>query len=108
MNAMANKQIMQDIFAELSKGNGKPFIGSMAAAFCWTVTGTTRWSGTYRGKQAVIDELFRPLFSGFADRYTNTAQRIKSSGKRPLQWRPVSAERHNARSPAKRRAGNGR
>ena len=67
---------LQQVFAELSKGNSKPFVESWAADFCWTVTGTTKWSKTYRGKQAVLKELMAPLFSNFADQYRNTAQRF--------------------------------
>lgn len=76
MSANENKQIMQDIFAELAKGNGRPFVDAMADDFCWTITGTTAWSGTYRGKQAVQAELLAPLFAQFADKYANAAQRI--------------------------------
>lgn len=80
MSATENKQIMQDVFSELAKGNGKPFVDSMAEDFCWILTGTTRWSKTYRGKEAVRKELLAPLFAQFADRYTNTAQRILADG----------------------------
>lgn len=76
MTSIENKHLMQNIFSELSKGNGKPFVESMADEFCWTITGTTKWSRTYRGKQAVLSQLLRPLFSQFADRYTNTAHRF--------------------------------
>lgn len=30
MSTIENKQLMQDIFSELSKGNDKPFIEAMA------------------------------------------------------------------------------
>ena len=76
MNASENKQLMRTIFSELAKGNGKLFSEAMADDFCWTVTGSTAWSRTYRGKQAVTDELLRPLFAQFADRYVNSASRI--------------------------------
>lgn len=76
MSTAANKQLLQQIFAELSKGNGKPFIDSLADDFCWIMTGTTAWSRTYRGKEAVLSELFRPLFAKFADQYKSTATRI--------------------------------
>jgi ketosteroid isomerase-like protein len=76
MSAAENKQLMQRIFSELAKGNGKPFVESMADDFRWTVTGTTKWSRTYHGKQAVLDDLMKPLFSQFADQYTNTAHRF--------------------------------
>lgn len=80
MGTAENKQLMQDIFSELSKGNSKPFVESWAEDFCWTVTGTTKWSKTYRGKPAVLKELMGPLFSNFADQYTNTAHRFIAEG----------------------------
>jgi ketosteroid isomerase-like protein len=76
MSAADNKQLLKQIFSELAKGNSKPFVESWADDFCWAVTGTTRWSRTYRGKQAVLKELMGPLFSNFADQYRNTAQRF--------------------------------
>ena len=76
MSAAENKQLMQNIFTELSKGNGVPFVESLADDICWTIIGSTKFSGTYRGKQAVLNELLRPLFSRFADQYTNTAYRF--------------------------------
>jgi hypothetical protein len=53
MNATQNKEVMREAFAELAKGNGRPFVDLMADDFCWTVPGTTKWSKTYHGKQAV-------------------------------------------------------
>lgn len=76
MSAAENKQLMQNIFSELSKGNGVPFVESLADDICWTIIGSTKFSGTYRGKQAVLNELLRPLFARFADQYTNTAHRF--------------------------------
>ena len=76
MSAAENKQLMQNIFIELSKGNGPPFVESLADDICWTIIGSTKFSGTYRGKQAVLNELLRPLFARFADQYTNTAHRF--------------------------------
>jgi uncharacterized protein len=76
MGAAENKQLMQNIFSELSKGNGKPFVENLADDICWTIIGSTKWSRTYRGKQAVLTELLRPLFAQFADQYTNTAHRF--------------------------------
>src|ERR1700736_5038611 len=76
MTAAENKNLMQAVFSELSAGNTKPFRDAMADDFCWTITGTTAWSGAYRGKQAVLSELIEPLLAQFADRYTNTAERL--------------------------------
>lgn len=76
----ANRQLLQEIFAGLALGDPKRFTESMADDFCWTVTGTTAWSGTYRGKQAVMNELMRPLFANFADHYVNAAHRFIADG----------------------------
>ena len=76
MGAAENKQLMQDIFAEMAKGNGKLFVDSLADDFRWTIAGATKWSRTYEGKQAVLTKLLRPLFSQFADTYTATAHRF--------------------------------
>lgn len=56
-----NKRLIQHVFAELGQGNARPFLGSFADDVRWTVVGTTTWSRTYRGKNAVVDELLRPL-----------------------------------------------
>jgi uncharacterized protein len=71
-----NKQIVQDVFAELAKGNGRPFVDCMADDFTWTMPGQGTWSGTWRGKQAVREQLLGPLFARFEGAYTNEAVRI--------------------------------
>ncbi len=80
MTAAENKQLMQDVFAELSQGNSKPFVEIMADDFSWTLTGTTRWSKTYAGKQAVLTELFGTLRSRIAGQIRTTADRILVDG----------------------------
>jgi uncharacterized protein len=76
MSSARNKEIMREVFAELAKGNGKPFVDAMAEDFTWILKGTTKWSRVYRGKQAVRRELLASLFAQFAGPYTNTARRI--------------------------------
>jgi len=80
MGASENKQLMQRIFAELSKGNSRPFVDSMADDFRWTVTGTTKWSKTYEGKEAVLTELFGTLRSKIGDKIRTTAHRFIAEG----------------------------
>jgi uncharacterized protein len=80
MTEQENKQIVGHIYAELANGNGVPFREAMADDFIWTITGSTAWSKSYRGKEAVSNDLLRPLFAQFKDRYTNTAERILADG----------------------------
>lgn len=77
MNATArNKQTLQAIFAELAQGNGRPFVAAMADDFSWEIPGRSAWSRRFEGKQAVRDELFKPLFAQFATTYKNRALRF--------------------------------
>ena len=76
MSAAANKQLLQAVFDELAKGNGRPFLDALADDVRWTLTGSTKWSRTYEGKQAVRSELLGPIFAQFADTYTNRAVRM--------------------------------
>jgi len=76
MSASENKQLLQEIFSELSKGNTKPFGESLAEDVRWTLTGTTNWSKTYDGLEAVRSELITPLFEKFAGEYTSEAKRF--------------------------------
>ncbi|MGI9024717.1 MAG: nuclear transport factor 2 family protein [Burkholderiaceae bacterium] len=76
MNAAENKRILQAVFDELAKGNSRPFVDAMSDDFSWTIAGTGPWAGTWRGKNAVREELFAPLFAQFETQYTNTAQRL--------------------------------
>lgn len=73
---MSNKQLMQNIFSELAQGNSRPFVEAMDEDFCWTIQGNTRWSRSYRGKQAVLGELFAALRSRIVGRIVTTAQRF--------------------------------
>lgn len=76
MSVTENKKLLQEVFAELSKGNGQPFLEIMADDFCWIITGTTEWSRTYSGKQIVLTKLLQPLFAQFETQFTNTAHRF--------------------------------
>jgi uncharacterized protein len=75
-----NRQHMRRVMAELDKGNGKPFIEAMADDVSWTIPGDTPWSRTYRGKQAVLDGLLRPVYAQFATPYLSTTRRVMADG----------------------------
>jgi ketosteroid isomerase-like protein len=61
MGAAENKKLMQDMFAELGKGNGDAFLGNMADDVQFTIIGSTKWSGTFKGKKELVEKLLGPL-----------------------------------------------
>ncbi|HEY4678530.1 MAG TPA: nuclear transport factor 2 family protein [Candidatus Angelobacter sp.] len=80
MTAVENKQLLQNIFAELTQGNSRPLVESMADDFRWTVIGSTKWSRSYNGKEAVLKELLAPLRSMIADRIRTIAHLFIAEG----------------------------
>jgi hypothetical protein len=80
MHTEANRELIRRIYAEMAQGNSRPFVDSLADDVRWTIMGTTAWSRTYDGKQAVRDELLRPLVAQFADGYTARAHRLIAEG----------------------------
>ena len=67
MDTVANKQLLQDIYAEISRGNPQLLLDSLADDVRWTIIGSTVLSGTSSGKQEVIDKLLKPLRARLAD-----------------------------------------
>lgn len=80
MSVTENKQLMEQIFAELSQGNSRPMVDHLADDVRWTVMGTTPWSKMYSGKQTVLTDLLGQLRARLADRYRATAQLILAEG----------------------------
>jgi hypothetical protein len=75
-----NKQLMQAIFGELAQGNGRPFRDAMADDFCWKIAGQGTWSREWKGKQAVLQDLLKPLYERFETTYTNQADDFIAEG----------------------------
>jgi uncharacterized protein len=71
-----NRKLIRGVYAALAGGDSRPLIDAMADDVRWTIMGTTAWSGTYDGKQAVLTRLLAPLRAQFAERYTAAAHRI--------------------------------
>ncbi len=61
MGAAENKQFISNMFAELSKGNGDAFLNALADDVSFTIIGSTKYSGTFKGKQELINKLLAPL-----------------------------------------------
>jgi ketosteroid isomerase-like protein len=91
MTMSDNKRILQHVFAETAKGNGRPFVAALSEGVVWTIIGSTQWSGTYRGKQAVLRDLLGPLNAQLAGRNTITAERFTAEDDRVV----VEGQGHN-------------
>jgi uncharacterized protein len=63
MGAAENKQLIETMFAELSRGNGEGYLERLADDVQFTIIGTTKFSSTFNGKQDVVNRLLTPLMA---------------------------------------------
>lgn len=76
MNAAENKRRMREIFDELAKGNTGPFVENLSDDIRWTITGSSRLSQTFDGKQALFAGLLAPIQELFGDGLAIAAHRL--------------------------------
>jgi ketosteroid isomerase-like protein len=92
-----NAQLVSDVFAEVAKGNGAAFWEACHDDVVWRTIGTGSWSGEFAGKQAVIDEIFRPLGRALAERATMPTRLIDGGDVVVLQARGRNLTRDGQR-----------
>jgi ketosteroid isomerase-like protein len=63
MGIEENKQIVLDFYAAGARGDMDACFALLADDITWTNIGSTKLSGTYSGKQTLINQLIGPLFS---------------------------------------------
>src|SRR6266480_3386195 len=85
MNAIANKKLMEEIFA--GAGNPDPavrdrslFVASLADDARWVVTGQYSWSRTFTGKESILNDLHGHVRSLLVERSRTIAHRFIADG----------------------------
>lgn len=80
MSENANRRRMQEVFAAMSQSNLQPLIDSMAEDMRWTWMGTGRWSHTFEGKDAVVNELLAAVKETLSDSFGVVAHSFIAEG----------------------------
>jgi ketosteroid isomerase-like protein len=76
MPLSANAQLVTRVFEQVAKGDGAAFWDAVADDAVWRTIGTGSWSGTFRGKAAIVNDIFRPLRRRLATQATITTRII--------------------------------
>jgi hypothetical protein len=63
MSASDNKEMLRGIYVEVAKGNPQPFLDAMSDDVRWTLIGSTKFSGSYSGKQNVLEKFLAPVLA---------------------------------------------
>lgn len=98
MGAAENKQFISNMFIELSKGNAEAFLGSIADDVRYTIIGTTKYSGTFNGKQELINNLLGPLTAQLEGGIAVTPDNLIADGDYVAMQANGKAQSKNGRS----------
>jgi uncharacterized protein len=75
-----SKDLLRHIYSEASKGNPQPLLDSLDDDVRWTIIGSTPLSGTYRGRNEVVENLLRRLRSRLAGPVVFSFERFIEEG----------------------------
>ena len=80
MGSAENKELIRNMFAELSRGNGQAFLDTMADNVRFTIIGTSKFSGTFNGKQEFLNKVMTPLSAQLEGGLTITTDNLIAEG----------------------------
>ena len=80
MGVAKNKQVVRDFYEAGARGDMDTCFALMADHVTWTNIGTTKFSGTYTGKQAIAEDLLGPLFSQLIAGISSKIERLTAEG----------------------------
>lgn len=95
MSAEDNKQLVLDFYAAGARGDMDAALGILADDVTWTNIGSTRFSGSYVGKQALVEQLIGPLFGQLKAGIVSEIERLTAEGDIVVAQTNGTAETHD-------------
>jgi uncharacterized protein len=92
-----NALLVSQAFEQVAQGNGALFWEACHDDVVWRTIGSGSWSGEFVGKQAIIDEIFRPLNRVLVERATIPGRLIDGGDVVVLQARGRNLTRDGQR-----------
>ena len=80
MGIAENKQVVLDFYEAGARGDMDTCFALLADDVTWTNIGSTKFSGTYVGKQALAEELLGPLFGRLKAGISSQIERLTAEG----------------------------
>lgn len=97
MGIAENKQIVLDFYEAGARGDMDACFALLADDITWTNIGTTKFSGTYAGKQALVEQLLEPLFGQLKAGIASAIERLTAEGDVVVAQTAGTAETHDGR-----------
>ena len=95
MGIAENKQLVIDFYAAGARGDMETCFALLADDVTWTNIGTTKFSGTYAGKQALVEQLLGPLFGQLKAGISSDIERLTAEGDVVVAQTAGTAEMHD-------------
>lgn len=87
MSSAENKKLIQEAFAAWANGDGMAFFNLLADNASWIVMGTCPISGTYVGRERLIENALKPQRAKLAGPPTPTVTNLIAEGNTVvIQW----------------------
>jgi ketosteroid isomerase-like protein len=87
MSSVKNKRRIQDAFTAWANGDGMAFFNLLADDAAWTVMGSCPISGTYVGRQRLVEDALKPQREKLAGPPNPTVLNIMAEGDTVvIQW----------------------
>ena len=80
MGIAENKQVVLDFYEAGARGDMDACFALLADNVTWTNIGSTKFSGTYIGTQAIAEDLLGPLFSQLKAGISSQIERLTAEG----------------------------
>ena len=80
MGIAENKQVVLDFYEAGARGDMDACFALLADDVTWANIGSTKFSGTYIGKQAIAEDLLGPLFSQLKAGISSQIERLTAEG----------------------------
>ena len=75
-----NKEIMTALYAEIAKGNGRPYIDALADDVTFRAIGSNSWSVKIKGKEELVREVYARVRDRMEAPLKSHATRILADG----------------------------
>ena len=80
MGTAENKQVVLDFYDAGARGDMDACFSLLADDITWTNIGSTKFSGTYAGKQAIAEDLLGPLFGQLKAGISSQVEQLIAEG----------------------------
>ena len=95
MGTAENKQVVLDFYEAGARGDMDACFALVADDVTWTNIGSTKFSGTYKGKQALLDNLVGPLFGQLKAGISSQVEHVVAEADTVVAQTRGTAETHD-------------